>query len=128
MFAMQLQHSGMMGLGDDGQQAMATSTQSMAAGAQSVANRVASIRERMLAIGIPAAIGTGAVTMLTFAAAFGLARTERVWIPAIWLGAVSTIGALVSVAVAARATEVPPPTTPAPSAAQMPTPTASFYY
>jgi len=129
MLALQFQNgSHMMGLGANGQQVVVATT-------ETIADRVARIRTRMIAIGIPAAVGSGAVTMLTFAAAFGLARTERVWVPAIWLGAVTTIGALVSVAVAAKATEdaaksATAATTPATAApvTPTPTPTASFYY
>jgi hypothetical protein len=83
-----------MGLAADGTAAAVTAT---------VADRVAAIRAKMLTIGIPAAVGSGVVTMLTFAGAFGLARTERVWTPAIWLGAATAIGGLISVALAAKA-------------------------
>ncbi len=95
MLALQLQSPGMMGLGADGQQVVAVVT-------ETIAERVRRIRAKMISIGIPAAVGTGALTMLTFAGAFGLARSERVWAPAIWLGAVTTVGALVSVALAAK--------------------------
>ena len=132
MLALQRQHPRyMMGLGSDGQQLVTTTT-------DTIATRVAAIRAKMLTLGIPMAVGSGAVTMLTFAAAFGLARTERVWAPAIWLGAMTTVGALVSVAVAAKvaqdATQAMPsaPMTTAAAAAPVatpaPTPTAFFFY
>ena len=85
-----------MGLAADGTAAVVTAT---------VADRVHRIRAKMLSIGIPAAVGSGVVTMLTFAGAFGLARTERGWTPAIWLGAATTLGALISVAIAVKAAE-----------------------
>jgi hypothetical protein len=96
-----------------------------------IADRVAAIRARMIAIGVPVAVGSGVVTMLAFAGAFGLARTERVWTPAIWLGAVATIGGLISVAVAAKATDdaaktaALAPTSPAPTIAIAPASTAA---
>lgn len=90
-----LQHHGsMMGLNWQGQFAEAVTT--------TVAERVAKIRADMLKIGIPVAIGSGALTMLTFAGAFGLAHTDRIWAPAAWLGAATAIGALISVAVTAK--------------------------
>ena len=70
---------------------------------ESIAERVVRIRARMLAVGISAAVGTGLFTTLTFAGAFHLARTERVWAPAFLLGGVGTMAALVSVALAAKA-------------------------
>ena len=94
-------HGSMMGLGVYGmplRDAAATAN----AVEQSIATRVAAIRAKMITLGIPLAVGTGAVTMLGFAGAFGLARTERVWAPAIWLGALATIGGLISVAMAAK--------------------------
>lgn len=69
---------------------------------QSIAERVAAIRAKMISLGIPIAVGTGAVTTLAFAGAFGLAHSERVWAPSIWLGAVATVAGLVSVAMAAK--------------------------
>jgi hypothetical protein len=116
MLALQLQSPGMMGLGADGQQVVAVVT-------ETIAERVRRIRAKMISIGIPAAVGTGALTMLTFAGAFGLARSERVWAPAIWLGAVTTVGALVSVALAAKVADdtAKAAATPATPAAPSPT-------
>lgn len=84
-----------MGLGADGALMQATIT-------QTVAERVQAIRNKMVTLGVPIAVGSGAITMLTFAAAFGLARTERVWAPALWLGAMTTVGGLITAAVAAK--------------------------
>lgn len=106
-----LQHHGsMMGLNRRGQFADAVTT--------TVAERVAKIRSDMLKIGIPVALGSGVLTMVTFAGAFGLAHTERIWAPAAWLGAATAVGALISVAIAAKTIEsttaettVPPDTT-----------------
>lgn len=91
---------------------------------QTLAERVAAIRAKMISLGIPVAVGSGVVTMLAFAGAFGLARTERVWTPSIWLGALTTIGGLIGVATAAKATSdaaatasaAAPPATAAPAA------------
>jgi hypothetical protein len=84
----------MMGLGADGQLVTQVT--------ESIADRIIRIRARMLTIGIPVAVGTGVLTTATFAGAFGLAKTERVWAPALLLGGVATLAALVSVAVAAK--------------------------
>lgn len=126
MLAIQLNDAGIMGLGADGQQVVAVAT-------EAVADRVRRIRARMVSLGIPVAIGTGVFTTLTFAGAFGLAHSERVWAPAIWLGAVATVAGLVSVAVAAKATEDVAKTTAAPAPvtvtapAAAPTPAGYFY-
>jgi hypothetical protein len=84
----------MMGLAADGQL--------VAQITESIADRIIRIRARLLTIGIPVAVGTGVLTTATFAGAFGLAKTERVWAPALLLGGVVTLAALVSVAVAAK--------------------------
>ena len=84
----------MMGLGDDGQLVVKVT--------ESIADRIIRIRARMLTVGIPVAVGTGVLTTVAFAGAFGLAKTERVWAPALLLGSVATLAALVSVAVAAK--------------------------
>jgi len=111
MLAIQLQdQESIMGLNAEGQL--------MAAITETVAERVARIRTRMIAIGIPVAVGSGLVTMLTFAGAFRLARTERVWTPAIWLGTVATVSGLISVTIAAQtAAAVEKETAPSPPAA-----------
>jgi hypothetical protein len=125
MLALQFNDAGIMGLSADGQQVVAATS-------AAVADRVQRIRARMISLGIPVAVGTGVFTMLTFAGAFGLARSERVWAPAAWLGAVATIAGLVSVAAAAKVTEdaakAPTATVVAPApAAVTPVPSAFFY-
>jgi len=130
----------MFGLAQDGS-LMQAQAQAQATITQTVAERVAAIRQKMVAVGIPVAVGSGVVTMLTFAGAFGLARTERVWMPAIWLGALTTIGGLIAVATAAKTSEdvakqqeaattpVPTPVTPAPVTPTLPqTSTFGSYY
>lgn len=69
---------------------------------QSVADRIAAIRAKMVKVGIPAAVGSGVLTMFVSAGAFGLARTERVWTPSIFLGGVATLAGLVATALAAK--------------------------
>jgi hypothetical protein len=100
MLAIQLQSLGspdLMGLSYDGHLAATAATIT-----ESVAERVTRIRAKMLSVGIPVAVGTGIFTTLTFAGAFGFARSERVWAPALWLGGVATVAGLVSVAIAAK--------------------------
>lgn len=94
MLALQLRGPDMMGLGADGA--------FHAAVLDSVAERVARIRKRMIAIGVPVAVGSGVVTTLTFAGAFAFARSERVWAPSLWLGGVATLAGLLSTAIAAK--------------------------
>lgn len=96
MLALQLQNPGIMGLSAEGQQVVASTT-------AAVAERVQRIRSKLISVGIPAAFIGGGVTTLVFAGAFGLARSERVWAPAIWLGAISTVGSLIATAIAAKA-------------------------
>jgi hypothetical protein len=103
MLALQFHDASMMGLSAEGQLVTAVT--------ESVTDRVTRLRARMIAIGIPTAVGSGIFTTLTFAGAFGLARTERVWAPAFLLGGIATLAGLVSVAVAAKTAEaaLPPP-------------------
>jgi len=122
MLALQLQGCSncIMGLRDDAtpaQPSIATQVE------QTIADRVAAIRAKMIQLGIPVAVGTGVVTMLAFAGAFGLARTERVWTPSIWLGALTTIGGLIGVATAAKATSDAATTAAATSTTTATTPT-----
>lgn len=80
-----LQHSNFMGLSVDGA--------FHAAVTETVAERVARIRNKM--------IGGGATTLI-FAGAFKLAKSEQVWAPSLWLGGVSAVASLLSVALAAK--------------------------
>jgi len=76
-----------------------------AAVTETVATRLARIRSKLVTVGIPTALIGGGVTTLIFAGAFGLARSERVWAPALWLGGVSAVAGLISVAMAAQTVE-----------------------
>lgn len=129
MLALQLRGpDSMMGLAYDGT--------FQAAVAETVAERVARIRAKMVSVGIPASFATGIFTTLTFAGAFGLARTERVWLPSLLLGGVATLAALASTAVAAtsvNAAAAPAATTtastaPAAAAPAAAAPAAFGYY
>jgi hypothetical protein len=69
---------------------------------QSIADRIAAIRAKMVKVGIPAAVGTGVVATFVSAGAFGLARTERVWTPSLFLGGVAVAAGLIATALAAK--------------------------
>jgi hypothetical protein len=53
---------------------------------------------RLAAVGVPAAIIGGALTTLTFGVAFKLAKTERAWTPALFLGGITALAGLVKLA------------------------------
>jgi hypothetical protein len=93
MLAIQLQDS--WGLAADGT--------FHAAVTQTVAERIAQLRTKLLTVGVPAALISGGAVTLIFAGAFKLAHSERVWAPSLWLGGVSALSGLISVALAAHA-------------------------
>ncbi len=90
----------LMGLAADGSSpstATSTNTQILAA----IAARATAIRQQALTAGVPAAAIAGLSVMFTAAGAFGLAKTERVWLPSLYLGALTLISGLIGAAVVA---------------------------
>lgn len=61
---------------------------------QQIRTRAARIRDRLKLYGLPVVLGTAVATTFTFAGAFSLARTERVWSPALMLGFATLLGGL----------------------------------
>jgi hypothetical protein len=113
-------HSVMMGLGDDG---VPTAPVTAEAVMQQIRDRVASIRSKLVTFGIPGAVLVGGATTLVFAGAFGAARTERVWTPALIIGGATALAGLLGLAGAAAAANTAlPPAQPTPAPLPAPTP------
>jgi hypothetical protein len=89
----------MMGLDEWGQQILA---QAEADSTSRERARLARIRSRLLAVGIPSSVAGGLVTTLIFAGAFSVAKTERVWLPALILGGAAALSGLARAVVAAN--------------------------
>ena len=116
-------HSIMMGLGDDGAPSAPITAEVVM---QQIRDRVASIRSKLVTFGIPGAVLVGSATTLVFAGAFGVARTERVWTPALIIGGATALAGLLGLAGAAAAANAAlPPAASTPAPLPMPTPVAT---
>jgi len=82
----------LLGDGSDGYSSGASS------GASSMQHYHHHAKNRLVAVGVPAALVGGALTTLTFGAAFKLARTDRAWAPALLLGGITALAGLLKLA------------------------------
>lgn len=108
MLAMQLNGYGFsMGLGADGTPATTTPTAPAPVTPTTTTPPPPTQKEDkdLVSKGITMAAISGITTTAVFAGAFGLARTERVWTPALFLGALTLLTGLVNTAMVKKEAE-----------------------